>query len=393
MRLLYVSDSGTVSGAEIVLLHYLDAYRAPEFETCVFFRRGNDRLQHELERRGVPFVASDAFSRSPIRTTARIGELAHFGRALRTVSRQLAAEISARRIDLVHTVMYPASLYVALAGRLTGCPQIWHEHGIKHVHAVNKPIYRMVSRSCGAVIGPSNAVLEPLRNAGISRRLTRTVYNGIDLTRFDRAAVDVAATRASLRLSPEERPIGLFGQMLPHKGHATLIEAAPSVLQRFPTAVFFLVGALENPPYQQQLTARIASHGLESRFRFTGWRGDAASVMASMDAVVVPTLTPEPAALTLMESMALERPVVATRNGGTPELILDGETGLLFSPGAADQLADRLVDILTDPGRAAGLGRAGRRRMLERFSLPRHLNEVRSLYQECAVPPPSCRPH
>lgn len=384
LSFLYVSDSPTVSGAEVVLLNYLDAFKPPEFRTHVFLRRSNQRLVAEVEARGISYTAADSFATTPIRTTLNPRELAHFSVAILRTARTLARVIREHEVDIVHTTMYPASLYAAIASRMTGRRQIWHEHNIKRLHAVNRRIYRWVGGTCYNVLGPSDAVTAPLLDAGVDRTKVRTLYNGINLASFSGDSVDVPGIRRELGAAPGERLVGLFGQMLPYKGHTTLIDAAPAILAACPQTRFFFVGALENAPYQEALQARLRAQGLETRFVFTGWRRDVPALMAAMDVVVVPTLTPEPAALSLMEGMAMERPLVATRTGGTAELIIDGETGLLFEPGDAGALARLVTAVLTDEELARRLGRAGRQRVSERFSLARHLAEVRALYRQCA---------
>jgi glycosyltransferase involved in cell wall biosynthesis len=381
VSLLYVSDSPTVSGAEIVFLHYLDAFTPPAYRTHVLLSDANERLRRELQRRDVPHTCVGTFARTPIRTTLNPKPLADFARAIAQTSRTIARVMREQEVDVVHTTMYPATLYVAAAIRQVGGRQIWHEHNIKRIHAVNRPIYRWVSRTCSRVIGPSEAVLSPLLDAGIDRAKVQTVYNGINLAAFDRDRVDRRRLRAELGLTNTQPAIGLFGQMLPRKGHTTLIDAAPAILRAHPEAKFFLVGALENPPYQEELRRMLHERGQASAFTFTGWREDVPALMASMDVIVVPTLTPEPAALSLMEAMALQRPLIASRTGGTAELVVDGETGLLFEPGDAPTLARLVTTLLADPALATRLGAAGRARMESCFSLDRHLAQVESLYQ------------
>ena len=217
--------------------------------------------------------------------------------------------------------------------------------------------------------------------AGIAPPRLRTVYNGIDLERFKADEVGARRVRHEFHLAADQPAIGLFGQLLPHKGHRTLIEAAPEILRAYPSARFFIVGALENPPYEVELTHQIAAAGLSNVFIFTGWRSDVHDVIGAMDLSVVPTLTPEPAALSLMETMALGRPLVASRVGGTPEIVPDGVVGRLFAPGRSDELAGCVVDLLRNPEKARRLAAAGRLRMEEHFSEERHLEEMRHLYR------------
>lgn len=381
MMILYVTDSPTVSGAEHVLLTYLERF-PPEVRTHVFLRSSNHRLREELRRRRVAHTVSQSFSARTIRSTLRPDDLWQFAQSFRAIRRELVQLAATVGADVFHSISYPAALYTAFAARAARLPHIWHEHGVKQVHVFNRAIYRFVARSCDYVIGPSDAVTHALAVAGIKPPRLRTVYNGIDLRRFSNTPAGASRIRREFGLGEGDPAIGLVGQLLPHKGHVTLIHAAPGILRELPRSRFFIIGALENPPYEAELRQRIASASLGSAFTFTGWRSDVQDVIGAMDVSVVPTLTPEPAALSLMETMAVGRPVVASRSGGTPELVLDGETGLLFTPGHSDELAARVVELLKDRPKAERLGRAGRRRMEDRFTEERHLQEIAALYRQ-----------
>jgi glycosyltransferase involved in cell wall biosynthesis len=386
MTVLYVSDSTTVSGAEMVLLGYLEGLNARGYRAYGYINRRNPRLIEAFRERGVPCTATDAYTDRIIRTTVNPAALAGFGRAFYAVAGEMASVIREADVDVIHSISYPASLYAAFAAARLGTPQIWHEHNIKRLHRVNRVIYRKVAETCRWIIGPSDAVTGNLAKAGIDPAKLRTVYNGIDLRRFQAPQPDrVPIIRKELGLGDTEKAVGLFGQMLPHKGHRTLIEAAPHIRQRHPHTRFYFVGALENPPYERELQALIADRALGERFAFTGWRRDVQDVIRAMDVIVIATTTPEPAALMLMEAMAMERPVVATCTGGTPEIVEDGRTGLLFRPGDANDLAKSVCRLLADPQLARSMGASGRRRVQHAFALERHLETISELYQ-AAVP-------
>ena len=390
INVLYVTDSPTVSGAEHVLLSYLTRFRPPDFRTHVLLRHSNTRLIEELRARNIRHTTTTSFSEPVVRSTLSPHDLFCFWKSFRSVKREII-ELGARnRTDILHSISYPTAIYTALAARSAGLPHIWHEHGVKRIHRLNRPIYRFTAAACRWVIGPSDAVTEALASAGISSAKIRTVYNGIDLTRFRPDTGRSDRVRETLGLATGQPAIALIGQLLPHKGHQTLIEAAPTIVRRFPSARFFIVGSLENPPYEAELRKSIARVGCERCFVFTGWRSDVHDFIGAMDVCVVPTLTAEPAALSLMETMAMSRPLVATRAGGTPELVPDGEAGLLFTPGRALELAACVLELLTNPAMAARLSSAGRRRMEERFSEERHIEEIADLYRSCLAQSPQC---
>jgi glycosyltransferase involved in cell wall biosynthesis len=382
MNVLYVSDSTTVSGAEIVLLGHLDGLPRAAFKPHVFLSASNPRLIESLRRRGIAYTATRAYSDRLLRTTLDPVSLIHFAASFVRLTRALRRVIRAREIDLIHSISYPASLYAACAAKLTRTPHIWHEHNIKRIHRVNRVLYQFAGSSCAWIIGPSRAVVENLHRAGIDAARLRAVYNGIDIQRFSPSEERTHEVRDSLGLAPGQCAVGLFGQLLPYKGHRTLIDAAPAVLQRHPGTKFFLIGALENPPYEAQLRHRIAERGLDGQVRFTGWRDDVQDVIRAMDVVVVATITPEPAALALMETMAMARPIVATRTGGTAEIVEDGRTGLLFTPDDATALATALNGLLADATLRSTLGDAGRLTVERQFSRRQHLQTMQELYEQ-----------
>jgi glycosyltransferase involved in cell wall biosynthesis len=380
MTVLFVSDAPTVSGAEHVMLGHVDALARRGHSSHVVLRSDNSRLVSALDQRGVPFT-STSFSRQVIRTTLNPLALRHFAQAFVAVRHQLRHTLATTRADVVHAVSYPASLYAAYA--LGGHqPLIWHEHNIKRLHAINKHLLRFTARRCARIVGPSGAVTTNLARAGVDPARLRTIYNGVDLERFVVSRALAASGRARLGLSAHQPAIALVGQLLPYKGHLTLIAAARGLLPRWPTLRVFFIGALENPPYERELRDAIEAAGMQGHVVFTGWRDDVHAIEQGMDVVVVPTSTPEPAALTLLEAMALSRPLVASRTGGTPELVEDGVTGLLVPPGDVRALGEAIARLLADRDFADQLGAAGRRRVEAQFTQQRHADAVLALYEE-----------
>lgn len=387
MRVLYVTDSPTVSGAEHVWFGYLPALARAGGEAHVFCSESNRRLRAALDERGVACTTTSRFSRRLIETTFRPAALLEYARAFRTVHGELTRLIRRFRPDVIHSISFPACLYAATAARATRCPHVWHEHNIKRIHAVNTRLYRFVGSTCSWIVGPSDAVTRNLARAGLAPSTLVTLYNGIDLARFNPDDARADAVRRELGVG-EAPLVALVGQLLPHKGHRTLIEAAPAILAAAPDTRFLIVGALENPPYEADLREALDAAGLAPAFHFTGWRRDVPDVVRAADLSVVATTTPEPAALSLMEAMAMGRALVATRTGGTAEIVQDGVTGLLFEPGDASALARHVIALLGDPARRRGMGAAGRARVEREFSEARHVAAMLDLYARASTPAP-----
>jgi glycosyltransferase involved in cell wall biosynthesis len=381
VRVLYVTDSPTVSGAEHVWFGYLPELAREGRAAHAYLSAGNTRLIAALEARGTPYTTTQSFSGRMIEVTLRPAALAGYASAFLTVRRELCALIERERPTVLHAISFPACLYAALAARATGVPLIWHEHNIKRIHAVNTQLYRFVASTCAWVVGPSRAVTDNLAKAGLPARKLVPLYNGIDLAKFAPDDARARRVREELGWADAAPVVGLFGQLLPHKGHDALIDAAAAIRARVPGTRFVFVGALENPPYEAHLRARLAAAGLTDAFQFTGWRTDVPDVMRAVDLLVVPTTSQEPAALSLMEGMAMGRPLVASRTGGTPELIVDGETGLIFPPGDAAALGTQVAALLADPERRRRMGEAGRARMEREFTVEKHVAGMLDLYE------------
>ncbi len=190
---------------------------------------------------------------------------------------------------------------------------------------------------------------------------TFVVRNGLDLPRFD------AAARQRLENPPRPgRPlIAVVANLWPVKGHRTLLEAIRQVHARRPDARFALVGDGPERPFLEQ---RIRESGLAAAVDLLGTRYDVPALLARSDAACLPSLA-EGLPNAVMEAMAAGLPVVATAVGGTPELVIPGETGLLVPPCQAEPLARALLEVLSDPDSGRKMGARGRRLIAREYSL------------------------
>jgi glycosyltransferase involved in cell wall biosynthesis len=143
------------------------------------------------------------------------------------------------------------------------------------------------------------------------------------------------------------------------------------VASELPEAPFLVVGdaVLGEQSYADSMRALARESGLDEVMVFTGWREDIPSLIRAMDVLVHSSILPEPLATVIIEAMALERPVVAARDGGVPEMVVEGETGMMVPPRDVEAMTAAVVTILRDRGLAQRMGEAGRRRAAELFEL------------------------
>jgi glycosyltransferase involved in cell wall biosynthesis len=165
------------------------------------------------------------------------------------------------------------------------------------------------------------------------------------------------------------------------KGHEYLIKAAPVILAEFPTARLLLIGSAfseDGQRYMDELKELVHRLGLQDRIIFTGFRPDINNVLRALDVSVQPSLNENLGGT--IESLLMECPLVATRVGGMVDSVRDGETGVLVEPANTDELARGILQLLRDPERARRLAHAGRKLMLERFTLSRTVRDLSELY-------------
>ncbi len=196
------------------------------------------------------------------------------------------------------------------------------------------------------------------------------VHNGVDLSAF-RPAPPHGGPRPRL---------GVVGNLLPVKGHLDFLEMARRLEDAGADAEYWIVGEeLHGDGTRARIEARCRELRLDERTTFFGHRDDVPDLIAGMDVVVCPSHV-EPFGRVLIEAMASERPVVATRVGGIPEVVEDGVTGWLVPPGSPADLADRALRLLSNAELRASMGRAGRLRAERCFGLEAHAQRIREVY-------------
>lgn len=201
------------------------------------------------------------------------------------------------------------------------------------------------------------------------------VPTGVDLERF-RPAEDPAPLREELGIPLKAKVVITVAVLRRPKGHHVILEAAKRILAKEPEALFLFVG---DGPQQRNLERAIAQLGLGDHVGLLGLRDDVPRILASADLYVTAAFH-EALGQATIEAMAAGLPVVGTRVGGVPELVLNGETGLLVPPGDADALASAILELLADPERAKAMGQRGRDHVVERFSLEKMVGSMEALY-------------
>jgi glycosyltransferase involved in cell wall biosynthesis len=271
----------------------------------------------------------------------------------------------ARGADALYSTTLSTFPLCFLAGRLARVPQLVHVYSSYGSARAYRKHWLGRARH---VVAPSIDSLELARRAiGGFRSGTRArvVYNGMDVARIVREAE--AGPPAALG-TPRGLRVGMVGNLDWRKNPGLLVEAAPAIRSAVPGVQLVLVGAFPEHAAEAALRARVAALGLEDTVVVTGFLANPFPVVRSLDVLVHPALR-DPFPLALLEGMALARPIVASAVGGIPEMLVDGESGVLVPPDDASALADAVVGLLRDEPRRLALGAAALARLGTQFTL------------------------
>jgi glycosyltransferase involved in cell wall biosynthesis len=298
---------------------------------------------------------------------------------------RLAGLIRLRKIDLLHSTDRPRDALIStLLARLTGRRNLLHVH-IKWTPHMGRAT-RWAVEHCDAVLAISQFVRRSLLDGGVPEKKIYTVLNATDAAAFDPQKHAPGAFRARWNIAPETPLLGIIARVMVWKGHRELVEALAKVRERFPQVRLAIVGEVDHwmsqggESYYQQLLRRIEELGLTENVLWIGWQDAIPSVMADLDVVCVPSVE-EPFGLVITEAMAMERPVVGFASGAQPEIITDGEDGLLVPSGDCEALAGAIVRLLEDPALRQMLGKRARQTVIERFSPARQADEMLRVYR------------
>jgi glycosyltransferase involved in cell wall biosynthesis len=211
---------------------------------------------------------------------------------------------------------------------------------------------------------------------------TITVHNGID-PEVDVSSADVDRLRQTLGLKPNAPVVITVANSRFVKGLDVLLRAAALVTKEVPEAQFIVVGGLggtvRETAFNQRLLQLHASLGISNCVKFVGKSTEVNALLALSDVFVLPSRS-EGLSNALLEAMRAGLPCVATSVGGNPEVVVDGKTGFLVPAEDCETLADRIHRVLRDPGMRDAMGRAGRARLLERFTVQRMLTDLVASY-------------
>lgn len=380
--LLFVTDF-RFGGTERYLVTLARSLDVTLFEVRVACLRADGEFRKELDDHAIPVTAYPIHSLYGIDSLqARIA---------------FARDLVRHRIQVVHALGFYPTIFALPAARVIRTPIVVsiRDNGDLWSQAQRRAL-RLVCRSADRVLVNAGVLQDRLISEGYDARSIGVIPNGIDLDKFH-PGQGRHSLRREFSIPPHAPIVGVIARLnrvrgAEIKGVGDFLEAAVTIAAAHPGTWFLVVGEGDT---RAELQAQAQRLGLGSRVVFTGFRFDVAGILAELSVAVVPSLT-EATSNSLLEAMASEVPVVATRVGGTPEVVTDDATGLLVPAADPDALARAVLRLLEDRALASRLAIAGRLRVESSYSLRTMIEATQECYLSLrgrrSAPPPVPQP-
>jgi glycosyltransferase involved in cell wall biosynthesis len=369
IRVAHVLPFRSIGGTEISTLQWAEAGAQAGFESLIYCPDGANDVRALFHKSS--FVTG---------SYEQVEPSYHHPLPYLRVAQRFAQELRRHKVGIVHCADILAAHYASLAGRLAGAYVISHvrcEHSSisrrdqSFLYPVQKFIF--VSKSTWQSFGMR-----------VPDDKGEVVYEGF----MDRTVNPISAdeARRSYGIEQDGPVIGMAARVHPSKDFETLIHAARFVTESRPDCSFLIAGEYDADEIQREYFRRlqqlIDTTGMTGRMKFIGFESDMGRFFSALDCFVLSSHG-EGFPMVVLEAMAHQKPVVATNVGGIPEMIVDGETGLVVMEHSPRQLADALLSLLADPTTGAAIACAGREHVRQNFGEQQFRRRVKKLY--CSI--------
>lgn len=398
MRLLYLTPTAAMGGAERVLLDVLSLVRRAQPTWPVRLIIGSDgpladgaarlgidtdvlRFPRDFAQLGDAGLASPA-AWARFATHSLKGSLA----TIRYIER-LRSAAAAFHPDIVHSNGIKMHLLGALAKPSTAA-LVWHFHDYPSARPVTNRLIKTLRRRCDAVIAVSDSVAQDIRTQLGDRSVVRTIWNSVDLDRFtpEGPTLSLDALSQLPPAPPGTVVIGLVATFARWKGHLLFLDMIRELTKTTALRAYIVGGPLYETHASQfsvdELRHAVRARGLDRIVGLTGFVHDAAAALRSLDIVVHASTAPEPFGLVIAEAMAVGRAVVISDRGGVAELVEPERTGLTYAGANLEAMTAQVSRLVGDLDLRRRIGQAAHPAAIERFSPARVTTELLEVYAQ-----------
>ena len=362
-KILHLNTTSSIGGAEQMIIDLAALINPDKFKSYVSVLKEGEFLS-ELRRREVKFLW--------LKESTRVYDYKFLKNIIQLIRQN--------RINLIHSHTWGTDFYGYWASNISGVPMICTIHDRYYIFEkwTRRLSYRFFINHIKKIVAVSKDIkgllLDELK---ISSQKVRLIYNGIDTLKFENIK-NLEMIRKELNLSQDDLILGNVGNLREVKDHPTLITAFSKISPLFPQSKLLIVGEGRLRPNLEKLCEEF---GLEDRVLFLSHRRDVPSILNLLDIFILPSRS-EGCSLSILEAMAAGKAVVATNVGGNPELVLNGQTGLLVPPSQPDKLAEKMIFLLKNEELRKKMGGEGKKRVKERFSRESMIKNYEELYSQ-----------
>ncbi len=380
-RIVYVNHTGLVSGAEHVLLNLLRGLDRVRYEPYLICPEHGD-LAAAARREEVPWLplhqVEARFTWRPDRLLRAVGGV------LKAV-REARGQIRSLRPDLVHANSPRAGIVSSLANVGTSTTVIWHVHDIlpRHPMSTLLRLIAFLSRHT-QIVAVSHATAKAFSGVFPFHGRVHTIHNGTDSDRFPVKHAGESQFRNRYGIPADSFLVCAIGQICARKGLRELLEAFCVGQAQSPEMHLAIVGKAvfqHEESYRDSLVEFVYAKGLADRVHFTGELRDVSPALQAADLLVLNSFE-EPFGLVLVEAMSSGTPVLATRVGGVPEIVIDSHNGWLVERGDTAALASKLLGLSRNRGQLERAARVALETTCPQFSHERFLSKVHGFYSD-----------
>lgn len=324
-----------------------------------------------------PFL--DAVSESGLESIELDSNYPHFW----AVQSELTRIIRNRGVQILFTHGYKSNILGIIAARRLRVPVVavsrgWTGHTWKV--RLNERLDRLLVHYADLVVGVSQAQSEKVKHSGVPEAKVVTIRNAIDRSRFERQDPIGRDALAALVAAPVKHIVGFAGRLSPEKGPDIFVRAAIEMLRHRDDVGFVLFG---DGPMKAEIVSLISQAGAVGHVTLAGFQTDLDRLMPNLDVLALTSYT-EGLPNSVLEAMASCVPVVATSVGGVPEVISDGENGILVTPGDPTAVVEGLQRLLSDASLRSKITAAGLRRIEQEFTFEAQALRYESLIRDLA---------
>jgi len=350
-----------IGGLERIVISLIQNSDHDRFRHLVYCIGNGGTLADELRNDGFPVTAMNKPA----------------GRSL-TLPFKLMRMFRREKVQVVHSHNFGALVYGEMAAKLAGVAgTVYTSHGRTSAFQKINPYLVKYFNYVNKAVGVSEDTQQLLmKTSGFPLARTQTIINGLDVNRYG-GVIDIERKKEALGLSDAQHVVGIVARLSADKDHQTLLEAYSQILAKRTDITLLIVG---DGPLKNNLLEKSNELKLGPKAVFLGDRLDVPEILKVLDLFVLSSVT-EGLAVTLLEAMASRLPIVATEVGGNPEVVIHDKTGIIVPPRDPASLAEAVCWMIDNREKAAQMGRLGRERVMEHFSIESMVRQYEALYE------------